>query len=557
MYSYSKSKWAGSNPVFVVEFLFGGSVRRFCSSNQNSTIIVSDGTNDLLIPFGINQLDFLESIDTLDLGSIQENIVSIQLNTSLPLMKLWSQGITLEGVEASVYLLLEDNNGDITQTWDNKIKLYQGVIEEPIFGDPELSEGVVSFGIELLPWNVTSMLLDQNYIDTRFSTRDESANGKIYPLVFGNPGFQVVNELNVKVNFPAFPVYCIETYTFGNDTFFLISSQSVRSTSINVYDENDKISLDNVLVASDSYNQEYSYVGFPVGAGIALPGAAATGVSQAWWGVFATYAGGISNPYRPGTALELAGDIVRWAFALTGQAVDDASFANISNVLNRYKLAGYINDGSITGWDWIAGNILPLLPISIRMGANGVKPVLNTLSAITHVESIASIELGNDLECRQSSPVQVIRPTTDIVNDFSLLWGKNGLTQEYTQVSRCRHIAVDPQDIVSEYAILSTSRYGIKPQTYESDYIYDRATANLIAKDIVRDRSLVVHQMEIEMPIYYGYLQVGDVLSVSSDFLNLSDHKMLIVQKKWHDGLINWIYILQFELNPIQNIRSK
>ena len=162
MYSYSKSKWAGSNPVFVVEFLFAGSLRRYCSSNQNSTIIVSDGTNDILIPFGINELDYLESIDTMDLGSIQENIVSMQLNTELSLMQLWSQGITLEGVKASVFLLLEDNNGDITQTWDNKIKLYQGVIEEPIFGDPELPEGVVSFGIELLPWNVTSMLLDQN-----------------------------------------------------------------------------------------------------------------------------------------------------------------------------------------------------------------------------------------------------------------------------------------------------------------------------------------------------------------------------------------------------------
>ena len=74
---------------------------------------------------------------------------------------------------------------------------------------------------------------------------------------------------------------------------------------------------------------------------------------------------------------------------------------------------------------------------------------------------------------------------------------------------------------------------------------------------MIRARSLVLHQIEVEMPVYYGYLQIGDVLSVTSSFLYLTDHKMMITAKTWRDAQTNWVYILQFELNPIQNYRSK
>ena len=554
-YTYTKANWSGSQAVFVIEFEFGGSLRRYCSISSQNTITISDGANDVLIPFGIEGLDLTESINAGE--SIEENIVSIQLATSLPLMELWSRGITLEGVSASVYLFLE-KLGSISQTWSEKVKIYEGIIEEPVFGDPQLQEGIVSFGIELQAWDASKFLLQGNYIDTRFPNRAESADGKIYPVVIGNPGYQVVNEIGVKVDMPAFPAYCNVIYAgLGTDASFVISAGIVESSGLRIYDQNSKSHADVVLTGSDSYGRAYSSTDIPIGGGsIALPGDDVNGVSQAWWCHFTDSAGGIASPYQAGS-LTLAGDVLRWALSKTGQRIDEGAFANLSNFLNRYKLAGYINNSAISGYDWLAGNLLPLLPISLRTGALGIKPVLNVLNAITQVEPICSISLGDNLECNQVSPVQVIRATSDIINDFTLIWGKNGMTQEYTQISRCRAIAVDPQDIVSEYSIISTGRYGIKPESYESDYIYDRATANLVAKDMIRARSLVLHQIEVEMPVYYGYLQIGDVLSVTSSFLYLTDHKMMITAKTWRDAQTNWVYILQFELNPIQNYRSK
>lgn len=558
-YTYTAERWAGSTGIFVVEFEFAGAIRRYCSASQGESISVSDGSNTIEIPWGIADLRYTESIDITSPDTVEDNVVSMLLITPLQLMTLWSRGITLEGVRASVYLLLQRTDGTIQQTWDNKVKLYTGIIQNPEFGDPDEVEGFVRFSIEQEPFDANRLLLEQNFIDSRFSDRDiDTSDGKVFPIVIGDPGRNVLDAAGNQKNIPAFPMYCYDRSSgSGNNANFLFAGHKVGATTLIATDQNSESEASTISYQADAYNRGYSYVPYNGNAsGIAVPGGAGSQSSQEWWCYFSSTGGGIANPYRSGEALDRAGDVLRWAMNLTGQTVDDGAFANVSNILNRYKIEGYINDPTITAWDWVAGNLLPLLPVSIRTGPEGLKPVFNSLQTLDQVKEIASIEIGIDKPSQQTSAVQTIRATSDIYNDLSLNWGKNGLNQSYTQVSRCRNIAVDPQDIESSYAQLSVSRYGTKPINIETDYVYDRQTAELITKDLLRANCLPIYEVEIQMPIYYGYLQIGDVLKVSSSFLNLTDHKMIITSKTWGIKQKNWLYKLQFELNPIQNLRS-
>lgn len=557
-FTFTPNQWIGSTGLFVVEFEFAGAVRRYCAGKSGEAVLIEDGSQTLFIPSGISDMRFTESIDILSPETIEDNIVSLQLETGLDLLQLFSRGISLEGVKADFYLLLQSSDGTVNQTWQQKIKLYSGVIQRPIFGDPDLADDIVSFSIEQEPFDTDRLMLEQNFIDVRFADRDvDTADGKVFPIVFGDPGRNIRDADGYLTSYPAFPVYCIDKYSgVGTEASFLFAAHDVGATQVLLIDENFSNATDTVIFDADLYGRQYSYTSVPIGPGLALPGTTINGTSQEWWGRFATDGGGIKNPYRQGEPLQNAGDVLRWAMSLTGQAVDEGAFANVSNILNRYSLAGYINDPKINAWEWVSGNILPLLPVSIRSGSKGLKPIINALWALDLVKPIASIELGRDKLCQQISPIRTTRATSDIINDLTLSWGKNGLTQEYAQTSRCKNIAIDPQDIESTYAQLSQSRYGVKPANIETDYVYDRDTADLIAKDLLRANCLPVMEIDIETPIQYGYLQIGDPIAVTSDFLHLANHKMLVVSKQWEINQKTWIFTLQFELNPIQNQRS-
>ena len=78
--------------------------------------------------------------------------------------------------------------------------------------------------------------------------------------------------------------------------------------------------------------------------------------------------------------------MLQWAMLRSGQRVDIGAFSNMAALLNRYQFSGYINDPAMYAWEWVQGNILPLLPVGIRMGPNGLRPVLDQLGFIDSLQ---------------------------------------------------------------------------------------------------------------------------------------------------------------------------
>ena len=534
----------GSTPVFCVEFLWGGRVHRYAT---HDITLQSNGGPIHYLP-SIMEFDFVESADLTSID-LEANIVSMGLiMDNVDLLERWSQGATMEGLDAEFfYLLMRDNVAQ--QDFEDRVVLYRGQIQEPQIGDPNQFYQFVSISIEAQPYDSNRLLMDSNkYIDTRFDDRDtNTSDGKPYPIILGSAGGAIRTTEGTTKNIFALPNYNTQRYDshYGE---MMIAGHEVEATEIVIQDENFMEVTKTIGVRDDGRGNVFSYVRLVPSDNVAIPNYSGSGESRQWWYYF-TNGGGLINPFGDGD-LKGAGDICRWALQRSGQLIDDGAWANLSPILNQYNFEGYINDPKVTAFDWLNGNILPFLPITVRMGPKGLRPILIEMWALTHVTSMASITVDNGSNVVQVSPINTIRTTSELVNELTLRWGKRGFDQSYTSMVRVTNIKSEEYDVVSDYSILSVNRYGTKPAAMDSDYIYDRDTAIKVAMDLVRSKCLPIQSIEVDVDMELGWLMVGDVLDVTVPKLYLTNHKMIIVSKRWRET--HWRWELAFEMNPRQ-----
>ena len=537
----SSSQLAGTEPIFLLRIDFLGQIWRF------STYPISiDGIEYI---GGLADFEFVESSDLLGVN-IDSNNLSVQVDfVGLDLVHEWRKGRTLEscGAEFS-YMLIKD---DVVQgSLNDRVILLDGIIQSPVFGDPLESLGVASFTVERKPYDTSILILDdsQTIDKTTFPNHDQdTAGGKFYPIVFGEPGM-TRDDGGVQIKLYSAPTYNVKAYTFGGDIFFIIAGHEVMASSVRMRDGAGNEDSVNVLKSFDGKGQVYSYVQLAVSSPIMYPGrpsisANAERPTEFWlcW----DNGGGLRNPYGSG-ALSGGADVCRWALARSKIAVDYGAWDNIATILNKWRFSGYINE-PVSCWDWLNENILPYLPIEIRAGKKGLRPVLAQLYAYNHVIPVARITAGADFS--RVSAIETQTDTADILNSFSLSFAKQGHEQKYAMtVKIARSSSGDGErgDIFSE---VSVNRYGVKEASGETNYIFDRPTALRAAHLQVKSNAFPLRTLRFECAMYYGFLNIGDVIELSSSELYLEDTKCTIIAKAWTVNC--WTYEIGFYDNPI------
>ena len=542
MLTFVPSQLFGAKPIFLVEFHFAGRTHRYATEK----VILSSNDGDIDYLPNIIDFDFVESADIVS-PDLEANIVSMALiMEDVDLLLQLANGIVLEGLDAEFsYILTKYESPE--QSFEERVILYKGKIQEPQFGDPDQIDGFVSLSIEAQPYDGNRLLLDQNkFIDDRFSTRDiDTADGKIWPVVFGSPGNQIQQTAGTSKNIYAAPAYCIKKKSGADPAEFMVAGHIVEASTCVIQDDEFNTVSKTILDGIDNRGNQYSYIEVNMGDGVSIPGHSNT--SREWW---IRMDGGISNPFQDGT-ITGAGDLCRWILSRSGQIIDDGAWANLASILNGYKFSGYMNDPGVSSFDWLQSNIIPFLPITMRMGPNGLRPVLIELWALSHVDPIYMISVGDNDECQQISGIDTIRATSDLSNEYTLEFAKRGFDQSYTSQVRVTNIEIESYDVPSDYSIVSQNRYGKKPTHGSNDYIYDRETAMLVALKRVRSKALPLFQFTITAPTDLGWLMIGDVVEVNVDRLHLIDHKMIITKKLWAGN--HWRFDLLYENNPIQN----
>ena len=555
---YSYDTLAGGEPIFLLEIEFASRTFRFSTTPITMETAAGD---EIAYSGGLTDFSMEENSQIIGVD-VESNSASVSLVfEGIDLLKKWRQGHVLEGAPAVVSYVIR-KNGSILQNMENRFILLTGAVQNPEFGDPDEPLGFCALSVEQRPYDTSTgglILDDGDEIDLgAFPQADDSAIGKRFPLVIAPDIGIYVNNSGVPGEVYSVPGYCTYKRDTGppSDCFLLIAAGAVEATEVRVRGPFGVTALLPILGPDvATFGNTYSYVRLsatsiyqPTQSGIPIGDVP----SKVEWWVSWTQ-GGIKNPFGPGP-LSGGADICLWALLKGGYKVDTGSFDALRPVLNKYQFHGYINKQQ-TAWDWLQDNILEFLPIEIINGRDGIRAVLAQIySQPIRPLPVADIVMGPDFFL--SSAITTETDTSDMVNDVTLNFALSGFQDSYESTVRVGsdlpvRPTVNSQDIYSE---LSQNRYGIKAEDIEADFVYNRATAFLIASDHLRKNALPMRSFEITADVRWGFLAAGDIITLTSTLLYLDKTLAVVTSKSWGEG--GWDFTLVIEDAPFNTIRA-
>ena len=367
---------------------------------------------------------------------------------------------------------------------------------------------------------------------------DQIAIGKVHDSIFGYPdkvkGWISFSIENNEVSQGSIPIGWVATLTAIP---FIICYGRIEATQIKIYNKTGGWTENYVLVEKDLLGLEYSYVDFS-GTPIATDGNFGYGTgdpSEVFWLYWGgNYGGGLLSPYSPGP-LTGAGDICLYFLEKSNINYDYANWNAIREYLNKYEFSGYINDPEVTIWEWLQDAIINFLPIEIVNSGRGISPVVNLL---LDNNPIPSHHLIDNSDCRIITGLQPI--DIDIVNSVRVSSAWDGRIEKFKSST-----VVNSDN--SQIARNSENIYGLQELEVEAPYIYDPNTATRIAHDIIAMQGLKRYAIELSTSDRYSYLAVGDIISISSEYLDIDSILGQIISKAWNEP--NWTYVVQLTTN--------
>ena len=543
---YSQTDYENAELVFLLEIEWFGYIHRFSTKP-----IVFDGNE-----YGgsMAEITFEESTDDIGINP-ESNIASIALHfDGYNMVEEYRKGRTLEGQKATLsYVLTKEDQLYSTHA----IIVLSGLIQEPIIGDPEEPVSFVAFSIEQKEYDIETPVIPPRAIitDSKFPYADENAIGKRYPLVIGEPG--KTRKGGAITQLYSTPVYNYKKDNVGSPTHqvrFVIAYHSCFGENVTISDNVTAPLTRTIEAAVDAEGQRYSYIDLS-SSSLLYPGATSLSNNAAhpdeFWVTWAD-GGGMKSPYRD-EVLSGGGDIVRWLLSRTNAEIDDGAFANISPILNDYRFAGFINDDT-TAASMLSDHILPFLPIQIKAGPKGLRPILHQYIAIQHVQPITHV-IADKGDWIRISPLETKTNTSEIYNAVRINFAWNGQTDSFFHSLYMGPNAED-NDLSKNnlYSSTSANRYGISEESFDAMFIYEIGTAARVAGDFIRRKSFPQRFLRFAASKEYGFLQLGDIIELTSDSLFMDRQKCSVVSKIW--DVSEWIFVLMFEDSPLHTDRT-
>ena len=532
MKQYSNRQFAGAQPVILLELVFASKVYRFSTQALN----LNDNGATLQYQGGLEDIEIAEQTELIGIDIEGNSATCKVVFDGINLIEYWRRGYILEGAEAEISMILL-REGVPQQDYEDRQVLITGYVQQPQFGDPLEPVGFCSFSVERKPFDTTTGGLIHNpdfAINTRtfpaldFDILGSMSEGQIYPIVIAKKGiWNILNDDGANFNVFVSPAYAISNYTptVGDPYYLLISAYAVEATTVWIRDSFGNYKLCPVDVTVDALGNVYSRVNIITGGGLIerKRNTADEDVEYhvCWSNVTAGVgiSGGIKSPFGDG-ALVGGAEIIMWAMLLGGYDIDLKAWQSVRPFLDTYEFHGYIDDPTTQAWDWLSDSIIRFLPVEVQNGNNGIRPILALLYISTYTQPI--VQLETDSNFLVVSSITTMNDTSDLSNDIILYFAPN----EGGRYLCKNRINADIQDTSissskSLYALQSQGRYGKKSMSQEADWIFERDTAIKVATDLIRANSLPLRAFEVLANAYYGFLQIGDVISITSEELFL------------------------------------
>lgn len=551
---------------FLLDIEYFGAIYRF----STVPIDISDTSENTVIPYRGSLSDPPVNLQSDLLGvDLEANTISLELIfEEVDWVSEFLKGRTINDAICTLSMIII-RDGKTSFTQQDRIGIFKGRALEAIFGAPDAPKGTVAFTIENSVNVRDANLLGEEHViieDNYTIPILDKSKGQVVPFVFGKPGIafnEKAGSIDNDKDIASTPAYQAGGTTTLKTQFFQVAYHQVMKPGVSLVKIFDSVGgsfMNPVEIAVDTKGFLYAYVPFYL-VGIASP--EGTNVSYDNFQVsspeiafeyYATWGrsqGSITKIDGDGF-MEGAIDLSLYVLQKTDLIFDYSSWIGLSPVLDRYKFGGYINDLDVSALDWIQSNIWSLLPIMVVTGGDGIKVALNLYTY--------SQEIIPSHHLIESGELEIISPLTplegEIINKITIRYSYQGINKIFRS-----QVTIDPLLVEDEplkykdpIAYISFTRYGLREKVIEAPFVYDLQTAIRIARDKIRAHALGNYAIEISAAPKYGYLDLGDIVSITSERVGLTSHKCQIVSKSWSDN--RWRYVLHIEDNPLVTIRK-
>ena len=584
---YPSIDFLETNICFLAEVDVFGTVYYFSSF---PIVLSVSGGGEVLYTGGLSDPEYYQGLEEIGQIKLSQDSVAMSLRFPFDVARRQMLGKGIENAVVTIsYVTTKKRKSE--QTFDERIPIFKGIIREPVYGYPGLDSGTCDFSVEneifvsdssllrMINQDLTTIGQGQfsrgNYegggliesvISNGLLSAEKKFEGKIVPAVIGSPG-KTTRPDGTTTNYPSTPAYIIALDASSPPVqgYFVIAGHPTEADTITFEDNNGNINFSvAVNQAPGAKGQVFSYVKVSANDIDIDVNKENLQYFCRWVGT----GGGAISPYT-GDTLSGGGDLLYWALSSLGVLFDRSAFESVRGLLNQYKFDGYINDPSIKIYEFLQKYIIPVLPVTIANGAEGLYPIIDW--RLTDNFS-PRIEIETSEVFKRIKPVET--RSTNIINDLTIQYASgfvrslapvdSGQIHQIAEGSeyhgtvyirdKRNEDAALPYEIVSPYSIQSVQRYGRQEGTLSLEYVHDRDTAIKIGMDLIRRKALPEKRTQYQAAFSFGYLRLGDVISLTDPDLGLESAKVQIVGKTY-DGAA-WLYDVMYQETTIDLSRT-
>ena len=519
----------GASWVWLLEIQIGDAWMRFSDAPRDGAPSAVPGVGATRYAGG---MDFNGEVpDGIDPFGDSPDEKRVEVTLDPPPGKTWAElaeaGIPLAAGRGLLSLWVEGE--------DDLMVFVDGVVKEPAYaggGEPatftlaeETDDDAGTFPPALA--RVTT---------TTWPNTTDKADGEPYPWVIGEPGDGVIFTA------PAPFVDSVNNY-------LLIACGEVDAANVVVLNETTGSSATvAVQQQSDGLGNVVSYVDITA-AGIGIDVDASYFTS---WG--GPNGGGMLNP--DGSLMVGFGDVLRWMLSFSRKRIDRGRLAAALPFLNGFRMDTVIAadpESRFAPWDWIADHVLPLVPVSVRSGPDGIYPAVFRWDATA---SDAAVEIqattadfgarGGVVHAERVSDV-TWTPRGKVANELALSFAHDPVGDAFsgrrTLTGDPARASVDPVATMNLYCHNSRNSYrgpNGEPLTIvkeeETEVVWDRGTVASILAWWARRYALQARLVQYEVAAdVVCNVEPGDVVLLSDAEMGWTRRVFVVEVQTWTD----------------------
>lgn len=459
-----------------------------------------------------------------DVGGEVSVAIEADLGESVPAI-VQRRGVDIAAGRGSLSYLPGD-----ADTYEERLETLVGVIDGPVYGDPEKPLEVLVFSLRQAAQDDAGLVPDPSLRITvdAFSAfvMPESAHEVQMPLVFGFPGSYL--ELDgTAATVGATPGTRIEGVL---DHRIVIAGHHVQAAFVEVYDSDGNSDTCAVINDTDDYGRPYACVER------AIAGTINWGEDTYWIAWYPGVGGsGMATPFAASASLDGAGSLARYLLSQATVDVSDRSIAGVTRWMDqRFLMGGYLDDAT-SPWDILRDEILSLLPVGLVPSATGQR-IARWRPAATAADAVEHLVEGEN--CWAQSGVSYDRGRADVVNQVTLEYAIAGDTGEPRRTITLTPSPDpdNPAEWSSDHCKVSAARYGVQAATLSSAFVWGDATAAFICELFVLLHGFVWRVLVVSVDRMQSWIRPGMVVTYTNEDLDLDHQPCQVSSWSMDDG---------------------